>query len=129
MDDDSTSATPLRFLADECTFTQTVQMMQEMACTVIRIQDLDMIGASDPDVFQTALELEAVLVTTDRGFGDIRTYPPSSHHGIIVLNVSPNPTQIRDVHDTMRALLNTESSFKQTLFTVDGQKYRKRMRP
>ena len=117
------------FLADECTFTKTVRMMRAAGCTVHRVQDLGMAGASDAEVYQTALDKEAVLVTTDRGFGDVRSYPPSSHHGIIVLHVSPDPRQVRAVHRTLAMLLQTEASFAGTLFTVDGQKYRKRKRP
>ena len=117
------------FLADECTFTKTVRMMRAAGCTVHRVQDLGMAGAPDAEVYQTALDKEAVLVTTDRGFGDVRSYPPSSHHGIIVLHVSPDPRQVRAVHRTLRMLLQTETSFTGTLFTVDGRKYRKRKRP
>jgi predicted nuclease of predicted toxin-antitoxin system len=114
------------FLADECTFTQTVRLMRSLGCEVVRVQDVDLSGAPDAEVFQTAQERNAVLVTTDRGFGDIRTYPPSSHHGIIVLKVSPDPEQVRAVHRTLRQLLDTEELFSGTLFIVDGQKYRKR---
>lgn len=117
------------FLADECTFTQTVRMMRAAGCMVHRVQDLGMAGAPDAEVYQTALNKEAVLVTTDRGFGDIRSYPPSSHHGIIVLNVSPNPEQVRAVHRTLTMLLQTETSFAGTLFVVDEKKYRKRKQP
>ena len=28
---------------------------------------------------------ERYLVTADKGFGDIRTYPPGTHHGILLL--------------------------------------------
>jgi len=41
-----------------------------------------MTGASDGEIFQKAQQLQATLVTNDQGFGDVRTYPPSSHHGI-----------------------------------------------
>lgn len=117
------------FLADECTFSQTVLLMKEVGCEVRRVQDLGLSGSSDPVVFQTAQENDAVLVTTDRGFGDVRAYPPSSHHGIIVLKVSPDPEQVRAVHRTLRTLLNTETTFTGTLFIADAHKYRKRKRP
>ena len=59
--------------------------MRDCGCDVVRIQELGMAGASDAAVYRQAQENEAVLVTTDQGFGDVRTYPPSEHHGIIVL--------------------------------------------
>jgi predicted nuclease of predicted toxin-antitoxin system len=117
------------FLADECTFTQTVLLMRENGCDVKRVQDLGMSGSSDPAVFQTAQEIEAVLVTTDRGFGDVRAYPPSSHRGMIVLKMSPDPKQVQAVHRTLQTLLETEDTFEGTLFIADAQKYRKRTSP
>ncbi|MCS4223260.1 DUF5615 family PIN-like protein [Salinibacter ruber] len=117
------------FLADECTFTKTVRRMEEAGCDVTRIQDLGLSGASDAKVLQKAKALGAVLVTTDRGFGDIRTYPPSSHHGIILLKVIPDPEQVRAVHRTLETLLTSETSFEGSLFVVDAQKYRKRTTP
>jgi hypothetical protein len=41
-------------------------------------------GAADPDVVAAATEEERVLITLDRGMGDIRAYPPGSHAGIVV---------------------------------------------
>lgn len=117
------------FLADECTFTQTVRQMEETGCDVTRVQDLGVSGASDAEVFKKAKGLGAVLVTTDRGFGDIRTYPPSSHHGIILLKVIPDPEQVRAVHRTLDTLLRSEERFTGALFVVDAKKYRKRTTP
>lgn len=126
---ESSDASGPVFLADECTFTQTVRLMRDHGCEVVRVQDVNLSGAPDAEVFQAAQERNAVLVTTDRGFGDIRTYPPSSHRGIIVLKVTPDREQVRAVHRTLGQLLDTEELFSRALFIVDGQKYRKRMSP
>jgi predicted nuclease of predicted toxin-antitoxin system len=103
--------------------------MRTAGCSLTRVQDLGLSGAPDAVVFEKAQDLGAVLVTTDRGFGDVRTYPPSSHQGIIVLKVTPSPEEIQHVHRTLQHLLNTEDRFRKTLFIVDAQKYRKRMSP
>ena len=42
-------------------------------------------GRSDPEVLAAATLGDRLLVTLDRGFGDVRAYPPVSHPGIIVL--------------------------------------------
>jgi hypothetical protein len=42
-------------------------------------------GAIDP---QVAAAVGRLLITLDRGLGDIRTYPPGSHAGILVLRPS-----------------------------------------
>lgn len=90
---------------------------------------MNLAGAPDAQVFQRAQRTESVLVTTDQGFGDVRTYPPSSHYGVILLKVAPDLKQIQAVHHTLRQLLKTETAFQGTLFIVDVQKYRKRASP
>jgi len=118
-----------KFLADECTFIQTVRLMRELNCKVHRIQELGMKGASDLVVFRKAQEMGAVLVTNDKGFGDVREFPPSSHRGVIVLKMLPESRAVQAVHRVLRGLLEEEEKFEGILFTVDTHKYRKRKRP
>jgi predicted nuclease of predicted toxin-antitoxin system len=42
-------------------------------------------GAADEQVLRAAQAEERLLVTLDRGMGDMRAYPPGSHAGILVL--------------------------------------------
>ena len=42
-------------------------------------------GAADPEVVRAAAAAGRLLITLDRGMGDVRAYPPSSHAGILVL--------------------------------------------
>jgi uncharacterized protein (DUF433 family) len=44
-------------------------------------------GADDPTVSQAATADGRLIITMDRGFGDIQRYPPGSHAGILVLRV------------------------------------------
>ncbi len=69
-----------RFLADECTFVQTVRFMRELGFHIERTQEFGLKGAKDADIFAQAQETQSVLVTNDKGFGNISAYPPSSHH-------------------------------------------------
>lgn len=118
-----------RFLADEDVFTATVQLMRGLGVSVERVQELSLRGAKDPEVFRKAQELDAVLITNDQGFGDIRAYPPSSHRGIIVLKMDPDPRKVQAVHRVLRELLKREQRFERTLLVVDTSKYRKRLNP
>ncbi len=45
-------------------------------------------GAPDPQVVSAAAAEGRVLITLDRGMGDIRAYPPGSHAGIVVLRLA-----------------------------------------
>jgi len=43
-----------------------------------------MLGAADEDVLRAATGEGRLLITLDRGFGDIRRHPPGTHTGVIV---------------------------------------------
>ena len=45
-------------------------------------------GALDQDVVAAATAAGRILVSLDRGLGDIRAYPPGSHAGIVVLRLT-----------------------------------------
>jgi len=103
--------------------------MRDLGVQVQRVQELGMTGANDSDVFRKAQQLQAVLVTNDQDFGDVRTYPPSSHRGIIVLKMEPDPHKVQAVHQVLKELLRKEQRFERCLFVVDTHKYRKRTKP
>jgi len=45
-------------------------------------------GAPDPAVVAAATADGRILISPDRGLGDIRTYPPGTHAGIVVLRLA-----------------------------------------
>lgn len=46
-----------------------------------------LLGRDDPEIAAAAKADGRMLITLDKGFGDIRTYPPGTHPGIIVLRL------------------------------------------
>lgn len=118
-----------KFLADECAFVQTVHLMRDLGCEVQQIQGLGMTGAEDSVVFQKAQVMKAVLVTNDKGFEDIRVFPPPSHYGMIILKMLPDQRTVKAIHRVLKELLGKEKNFKGALFIVDTYKYRKRKIP
>ncbi len=44
-------------------------------------------GRSDPEVLAAAVDENRMVFTLDRGFGNIRAYPPGSHSGIVVFRL------------------------------------------
>lgn len=113
------------FLADECTYTETIEFVRGLGFDVIRIQDLGLREAPDPVIFAKAQELGRVLLTNDQGFADIRAYPPSTHCGIVVLKLTGyNATP--QVHAVLQDLLSQEKDMQKALYVVDRNKWRKR---
>lgn len=117
-----------KFLADECVYTETIEFIRKLQFDVVRVQDLHLGGAPDPQIFAKAQELKRVLLTNDRGFGDIRAYPPSSHHGIMVLKLADYKS-VPDVHAVLKDLLGREKDLNRVLFIVNRNKWRKRTKP
>lgn len=60
-------------------------------------------GRPDEEISRVCLKEERVLVTLDIGFGDIRTYPPSTYPGIIILR--PDQSDMGSILSLMRRLL------------------------
>ncbi|WP_431768795.1 DUF5615 family PIN-like protein [Salinibacter sp.] len=81
---DADTASHRHFLADECTFTNTVRLMRGHGCEVICIQEWGMAGASDAAVYQRVKEDEAVLVTTPNVASDRRKRSLQSAHHVFL---------------------------------------------
>ena len=59
-------------------------------------------GQPDPVVVAAATETGRMLVTLDRGIGDLRRYPPGSHAGVLVLRpASQDPASVLDLVDRL----------------------------
>ena len=61
-------------------------------------------GQSDPTVPEAAGIEGRIMITLDRGFGDVRAYPPGTHPGIIVLR--PDDQRPSTVISTIESLLD-----------------------
>ncbi len=57
-------------------------------------------GRKDPIVVQAETEEDRMVITLDRGVGDIRSFPPGSHAGVVVLRpMSQDPVSILELVD------------------------------
>jgi len=123
----------ITFLADESLPDPTAELIQSWGYTLKKARNEGLSGATDPQVFEAAQRAGWILLTADKGFGDIRVYPPSVHIGVIVLRITPRDVAegMVKLHAVLQKLLtNTrEEEYRGTLFIVDRNKYRKRKRP
>ena len=60
-------------------------------------------GWRDPEIWKTIQAEGRFLITADKGFGDIRSYPPGSHVGVLVLR--PDQDGIRPVVELLSQTL------------------------
>lgn len=88
------------------------------------MQELGQASAADPQVLTLAQSLDAVLVTNDKGFGNILTYPPERYGGILVLRVTA--TNQQRVHQILLDFLRSHDreSLRKALVVIDARTYR-----
>lgn len=70
---------------DEDLPSQVAELLQGAGHSVETIVGQGMGGAKDRAVWRAVQAERRFLVTADKGFGDIRTYPPGTHGGVLLL--------------------------------------------
>ena len=83
-------------------------------------------GRKDPIVVQAATDDDRMVITLDRGVGDIRSFPPGSHAGVVVLRpTSQDPGSIRTLVDRLIDAHDLEE-FRRCVAIVEPQRVRVR---
>lgn len=75
----------MRFKVDENLPEELAARLQQEGYLADTVPAQGLAGQRDEQVFAHCQQEQRILVTMDRGFGDIRRYAPGSHAGIIVL--------------------------------------------
>ena len=75
----------MEFKIDENLPVEVAQLLIVSGHGVRTIHEQHMVGRPDPQVADVCRDESRALVTLDLDFSDIRTYPPSDYHGLIVL--------------------------------------------
>ena len=69
------------------------ERLREAGHDAVGVVEQAMAGWKDPALWEAIQEEGRFAVTSDKGFGDIRAYPPGAHAGILVLR--PDQDRIR----------------------------------
>lgn len=77
----------MKFLADECTYFTTVQLLRSKGYDILTLNDVKMLQKPDNLVIEEALRSKRILLTRDKDFSNILIYPPKNYSGIIVLRM------------------------------------------
>jgi predicted nuclease of predicted toxin-antitoxin system len=93
-----------RFVVDEDLPRSTADELRKAGHEAIDVRDAGLRGHSDDDVFVFAQNRSAAIVTADKDFTDIRRFPLSTHHGIVVLRL-PNSLPIPSMNAALLSAL------------------------
>lgn len=88
---------------DENLPSSVARLLVEHGHEAVTVLEEGLSGASDARVAEVAKTEERLLLTLDRGFADVRAYPPGSHPGIIVFRLPDQRS--RSVREAVLALL------------------------
>jgi predicted nuclease of predicted toxin-antitoxin system len=78
----------VKFKLDENLPASAVAILETAGHDVDTVIAEGLTGAPDLDVVAAAASAGWILISLDRGLGDIRRYPPGSHVGIVVLRLA-----------------------------------------
>ncbi|HAI74386.1 MAG TPA: hypothetical protein DCS28_04270 [Candidatus Moranbacteria bacterium] len=73
------------FFADECINRDIILALRKNGFDILTVYEANLIGASDNTIFDFACREKRILLTFDRGFGDIFRFNISACFGIIVV--------------------------------------------
>ncbi|MBM3270031.1 MAG: DUF5615 family PIN-like protein [Candidatus Sericytochromatia bacterium] len=75
----------MRFKIDENLPGELVELLAGAGHDAHTVRDEKLVGSPDPSLLAACIREGRALVTLDVGFGDIRTYPPATTPGLLVL--------------------------------------------
>jgi predicted nuclease of predicted toxin-antitoxin system len=93
----------MRIKVDEDLPREIVHMLRERGHEAVNVVEQGMGGYQDPHLWQAVQAETRYLVTADKGFADIRSYPPGTHAGVLLLR--PDQDGIRAVVELLRQVL------------------------
>lgn len=79
------------------------EWLREQGFEVSTVMEQGMGGWKDAQLWEAVQEEAQFLLTADKGFADIRLYPPGNHGGILLLR--PDEDGIRPILDLLKAVL------------------------
>jgi len=91
--------------ADEDLPKQVVALLRESGYEADSVIEQSMAGWKDAQVWRKIQSENRFLVTADKGFADIRLYPPGTHAGVMLLR--PDQDGIRPIIELLRKVLQS----------------------
>ena len=75
----------MQIKVDEDLPRQVVTLLREKGYQAVSVVEQGMLGWKDTELWRKIQTENRFLVTADKGFADIRSYPPGTHAGVMLL--------------------------------------------
>jgi predicted nuclease of predicted toxin-antitoxin system len=114
----------MRFLTDANIFVPMVNGLRRLVHDVFDSKEENLEKLTDNDVFKLAQDQKRILISMDKDFSNIITYPPGEHCGIIVVKLySLKVDEATDIFLDSLTKLKT-GDIRQNLVIIDRNKTR-----
>lgn len=111
----------MRFKVDENLHDDVAKLLADAGHDVHTVHEEGLRGATDAIIAEHCRVEERALVSLDLDFADIRTYPPASQPGLIVLRVANQSRQhVPKIMSPVVALLATETLTKRLWIVTEA---------
>lgn len=95
----------MRVKVDEDLPKAAVRLLRQQGHDAASVVEQSMGGTKDPALWQAVQAEDRFLVTADKGFGDVRFYPPGTHAGVLLLR--PDQDGIRPVMELLERVITS----------------------
>ena len=103
----------MKIKLDENVTTEAVAQLEAMGHDVVTVPEQEMAGWDDDELWQVIQQEGRFLITQDKGFADLRRYPPGSHCGVLLIR--PEKSHPASIVSFIEQIINTVS-----LSTLEG---------
>jgi len=77
----------MKVIANENVFEPIIEFLRSEGHEVVSVRATSLAGASDDEIYKTAVENKYVIVTMDKDFARVMRFPPNGCGGIIVVKL------------------------------------------
>ena len=77
----------MKFLVDENLHRKLAAEIRALEHEAEDVRDIGLQGHSDEEIYEAAADADAIIITRDRGFTEVRNWPGSFTAGVIFINL------------------------------------------
>lgn len=113
----------MKLLLDQDVYELTTRFLIDLGHDVLRVSEIGMATASDEENLQKAAELDRILITRDRDYGNL-VFVRQIRVGVLYLRMLPADRD--SVHRELEAVLNQYSAdeLKSAFVVVEARRHR-----